>query len=99
MVVRLRLLCVFALGGCCSIPVGNEVFTVNGTVPPDAQTCDVYLRNSAGEEVPSTRRRVSGNFQTDYPVTHCTAAYQVIVACDGAERRLAVSKPRGFCAG
>ena len=78
-----------ALGGCCSLPIGDEVFTVNGTAPP-AQACDVFLRTEGGLEVPSTRRRVSGDFRESYPMTYCTGSYHVIVTCDGAERRLAV---------
>ena len=78
-----------ALCGCCGMPLGDDVFTINGTVPPHAQSCDIFLRTEAGAEVPRTRRRVSGNFREDYPVTRCTGDYHVIVTCDGAERRLA----------
>ena len=74
------------------------MFTVNGTVPPNAESCDIYLRTEAGEEVPFTRRRVSGNFQADFPATLCTATYQVIVTCDGIERRLATARAKDFCA-
>jgi hypothetical protein len=86
-----------ALCGCCGLPIGDEVFTVNGSVPPSAQSCDIYLRTEAGDEVPSTRRRVSGHFREDFPVTLCTASYHVVVTCDGIERRLAASKPKAFC--
>ena len=99
MTVRAVLLSVIALHGCCSIPIGDEVFTISGTAPPGAEWCDVFLRTEGGEEVPRTRRRVSGQFTTHYPVTRCTASYHVIVTCDGNERRLAAPQGRESCAG
>jgi hypothetical protein len=56
------------------------------------------MRTEAGEEVPFTKRRVSGDFQADFPVTLCSATHQVVVACDGIERRLATSKAKELCA-
>ena len=78
----------FALSGCCGIPIGNEMFTVSGSVPPNANSCDVYLRTEAGEEVPFTRRKVSGHFREQFPVTSCTATYKVVVACEGMEPKI-----------
>jgi hypothetical protein len=71
------------------MPIGEEVFTVSGTAPPDAKACEAFLRSAAGDEVPNTRRRVSaGRFQTDFPVMTCGEDYSIVVWCDGAERTI-----------
>ena len=86
---RLAFTSLLALSACCGMPVGNEVFTVTGAAPPDAKSCEVFLRSPAGNEVANTRRRVSaGRFQTDIPVMTCGEDYRIIVTCDGAERTL-----------
>ena len=77
-----------ALSGCCGIPIGDEVFTVSASVPPNVDSCDIYLRTQAGDEVPFTRRKVSGQFRENFPVTLCSANYQIVTVCEGMERKL-----------
>jgi hypothetical protein len=77
-----------ALSGCCGIPIGDEVFTVSGSVPPHVDSCDIFLRTQAGEEVPFTRRKVSGQFREQFPVTSCSATYQIVTVCEGMERNI-----------
>jgi len=71
------------------------MFTVSGSVPPNANLCHVYLRTEAGDEVPFTRRAVSGDFSEQFPVTSCGATHQLIVTCDGMERKI-VTAPYGY---
>jgi hypothetical protein len=81
-----------ALCGCCGMPIGDDVFTVSGSTPMDAKSCEVLLRSQSGEELQSTRRKISGRFRVDFPVVTCGADYQVVVFCDGTERTILTAR-------
>lgn len=86
------LLAPIALCGCCGMPIGDDKFTVSGRAPADAKSCEVLLRSQTGEELQSTRRKISGRFEVDFPVVTCGADYQVVVFCDGTERTILTTR-------
>lgn len=71
-----------ALGGCLTA-VGDGAFGVTGTLPANAGPCELFLLSEHGAEVPSTRRRVQGEFREDFTVAPSPRVYQVRVLCGG----------------
>ena len=68
---------------------GDGAFSVVGTLPASAGSCELLLLSDGGTEVPYTRRRVRGQFHEDFSVAPSAKVYQVGVLCGGTMSKIA----------
>jgi hypothetical protein len=84
----LQIAILVTLTGCTHLlSFGDGAFSVNGSLLPTAQNCEVALFTEDGTELSFTRRKIHGEFKADFTVASLAGTYRALVFCEGITRK------------